>query len=137
MESQQELEKLRVKLQDQLDFHKSEVNRLTQALSALETVEGLLGQDGRQETIPGTDPYSELGPDELVASIVNSSSREWTMKAIMKEAEKGGKELDRWTAPYNVLFVAAKRLVAQDKIQKLKKGKGKFAPVVYKRLGAD
>ena len=137
MESQQQLENLRVKLQDELEFHQSEVLRLTKALDALETVEGLLGQDGRQKIIPETDPYSELGPDELVANIIDSSSREWTMKDIIAEAAAGGKQLEQWTSPYNVLFVAAKRLVERGRIQKVKKGKAKFARVVYKRLADD
>ncbi len=117
MQSSEELRSLRIKLQDELDFHKGEVQRLGKALEALETVEGLLGQNGRQTTIREVAPLEGLGASELLDRIVSSSSREWTMSQILEAAKMGGNDIDRWSNPYNMLYVAAKRLADKGGIQ--------------------
>jgi len=117
MQSSEELKSLRIKLQDELDFHKQEILRLSKALEALETVEGLLGQNGRQTTIQEVQPLAGLGAPELVEKIICSSGRKWSMAAILHAAKEGGNDLNRWTKPYNVLYVAAKRLAKKGRIQ--------------------
>jgi len=134
MESKQELSNIRIKLQNEMDFHKKEMNRISEALKALDTVESLLGQNGRQITMPEASPYEHLGPDELVLTVLNSSGREWTMKEILAEAEQGGKNLSKWSNPYNVLYVAAKRLVQKGQIQAIRDKEKPNSPVKYKRL---
>lgn len=118
MESAEELRGLRTRLQDQLDSHQREARRITDALKALETVESLLREDPKQTTLPQVNPYESLGGTDLVLRIVSSSSRPWTMSDIMEAAKAGGKNLEQWSNPYNILYVAATRLVKKGKIRK-------------------
>jgi len=125
MQSSEELRNLREKLESQLSKHESEANRVENALDALKTVETMLHGNG-QASLPGTNGFANLGPKELLLAIVGSQRKYWTLAEIMREAERGGKVMNKvWRNPHSVLYVAANRLVKQGRFKMRKRNEGK------------
>ena len=124
MTTKDEIVSLRRRLQGELSTHEATIQKIKDALGALKTVESLLEND-QQTIIPGTGPYSDLGPEDLMLTIVGSQDREWTIPEILNEAKRGGKDIGAYKVPYAVFYTALTRLAGKDKISIRKGGSGK------------
>ena len=126
MTTKDEIQSLRRRLLGELSTHKTAIQKISDALEALKTVEHLLEND-QQIVIPGTGDYANLGPGELVLTIIEGQDREWTIPEILKEARRGGKNLDVYKSAYSVFYTALHRLVGKGSldIRKSKPGERK------------
>jgi hypothetical protein len=122
MTAKNELINIRRQLQNDLANHKKAVARIEGALKALDTVEELL-TDERQTSMPGAGPYSDLGPEELALKIVHIDNRAWSIPEIIKEAERGGKDLSGYKSVYPVFYTALRRLVDKGEIKMMQRTK--------------
>lgn len=137
MSSHDELTELRSRLEKEISALSAELQRKQQALSALETVESLLSPSSGQIIIPGTESYEELGPSQIVMRIVESRDKEWSMSEILQAAEEGGKDISKYTKPYNAFYVAAQRLAKQGRIRIVKRGTKNYFCRAEPKIGVE
>jgi hypothetical protein len=131
MTAKDDITGLRRRLLGELSSHEAAIQKIKDALEALKTVESLLDDD-QQIIIPGTGSYIELGPEELMLTIIESQDREWTIPEILKEARRGGKNLKQYKSSYSVFYTALHRLVGKSKVDVRKAEPGEKKGTYYR-----
>jgi hypothetical protein len=133
MNSLHDLDDLEMQLERDLELVKTEVERISRELKSVQEVKRLLSRTTNEAKTPEVRLYRNMGPTEIVLSVVNSPERRWSIADITKAARAGGKDINRWPKPDNVIRGAADRQVKKGVLLSVKDSPEKGAPVFYTR----